>query len=282
MSQSVLEKWLSAASELKQVRTTFSTPIRVLLGEAVDLARFTNVYWEPVKDSAGKILRPGLALAGPKLSSTIGSEILELQEALQTANTNYLLTVAPLQPDVRARAQYVLGEIVAALEWWLDDGVDDDRDQQLAALKAEYADGSSSADSMASELSDYAALARQEAAGLEGLGGFELSLVDEAESLAKQLRQRPTTPNSPENTRRALDIRNRVATLLLDRMCQVRAAARFVFRNHSLIARESGSAFERRRRAARKVSDKTKSTTPVSPSASGANNAPSTNGATHS
>jgi hypothetical protein len=54
------------------------------------------------------------------------------------------------------------------------------------------------ADSLAAELSDYAALARQEAEGLEGLGGFEMSLVDEAENLARQLRERPATPASPK------------------------------------------------------------------------------------
>lgn len=263
MSQSVYEKWLAIATALSGAKNVFNVPVRVLIGEAVDLAKFTQAYWEPVKDAGGKILRPGLALAGAKLPASIGSEILELQEALQTANTNYLLTVAPTQPDVRARAQFVLSEISAALDWWLDDGVEDERDQQLAALKAEYADGSTAADSLAAELSDFAALARQEAAGLDGLGGFEMSLVDEAESLARQLRERPTTPTSPENTRRALDTRNRIATLLVDRMSQARAAARFVFRNHPEIAREASSAFERRRRHARKVNASKTKTNPA-------------------
>ena len=263
VSQSALEKWLPAAMAVSQPKTAFSAPIRIMLGEAVDLARFTSAYWEPVKDPSGNILRPGLALAGAKLSPTIGSEILELQDALQSANTSYLLTVAPTQPDVRARAQFVLSEIAAALEWWLDDGIDDDRDQQLASLKSEYADGSTAADSLAAELSDYAALARQEAAGLQGLGGFEMTLVDEAENLAHQLRERPTTPVSPENTRRALDVRNRVATLLVDRMAQVRSAARFVFRNQPQIAREASSAYERRRRHARKAIAANKATTPA-------------------
>jgi hypothetical protein len=247
-----LDKWLHAASSLGQVKTAFSTPIRVLLGEAVDLARFTGAYWEPLRDAHGKIHRPGLALAGPKLSSSIGNDILELHDALQTANTHYLLTVLPMRPNLRARAQYVLSEIAAALQWWLGDGVNDNRNRQLAALKAEYADGSTSADSLAAELCDYAALARQEAAGLHGLGGFEFALVDEAESVARQLRERPTTPTSTESTRCKLDVRNRIATLLLNRMGQVRAAARFVFRNHPEIAREASSAFERRRRIARK------------------------------
>ena len=154
--------------------------------------------------------------------------------------------------------EYVLSEIVAALEWWLDDGVDDTRDQQLAALRAEYSDGSTSAATLAAELSDYAALARQESAGLQGLGGFELTLIDEAENLARQLRERPTTPVSPETTRKALDLRNRIGTLLVEHMAQVRAAARFVFRNFPEIAREASSAFERRRRNARRSADKDK------------------------
>jgi hypothetical protein len=169
---------------------------------------------------------------------------------LQTSNTDYLLTVTPNQPDVRERAEFVLGEITAALEWLLDDGVDDDRDRQLAALKAEHADGSNSTDALAAELADYAALARQEQKGLEGLGGFDVAMIDEAKSLPRLLRERPTTPTTPEVTRRALDVRNRIATLLVERMSTVRSAARFVFRNHPEVAREAGSAYSRKRRAA--------------------------------
>jgi len=257
VSREAINKWQPQANELAEVRTGFDIPMRVFLGEAVDVARFVQAYWEPVKDVAGKVLRPGLSQAGAKLSPTIGVEILELQDGLQTAQTDYLLTVAPAQPDVRARAEYVLGELTAALEWLLDDGVEDERDKQLAALKAEYADNSTSTDSMAAELSDYAALARQEAKGLEGLGGVELSLIDEAEQLAKQLRARPSTPAPAENTRRALEVRNRLATLLFDRIGTVRAAARFVFRNHPAIAREVGSSYVRRKRsAARRASVK--------------------------
>jgi hypothetical protein len=253
MSRESLEKWLPAASAVSQVRTSFNPPIRILLGEAVDIARFALSYWEPVKDASGNVLRPGLSQAGSKLSPNIGTEVLELHEAVQTAHTEYLLTVAPVQTDVRARAEFVLSEIKSALEWWLDDGIDDDRDRQLESLKAEHADGSASADAVATELLDYAALARQEAAGLEGLGGFDIAMIDEAETLARQLRERPTTPVSPENTRRALDIRNRVATILVDKMNLVRAAARFVFRNQPEIARLCTSAFERRRRRAQRA-----------------------------
>ena len=258
MSQAILDKWLPTAANVDPVRTTYGIPIRSLLGEAVDLARFVQAYWDPMVDASGTITRPGLSQAGAKLPPNIANEILELQEALQTANTNYLLTVAPLQPDVRTRAQHVLSEIIAALEWWLDDGIDDSRDKQLASLKAEYAHKSLSLDTLTSELFDYAALARQEAAGLQGLGGFDVALIDEAEQLAQKLRERPPATSAAENTRTALDVRNRIGTLLVARMAQARAAARFVFRHHPEIARQASSAFERRRRGLRKGADKNK------------------------
>ena len=263
MSRESLEKWLPAASAISQVRTAFTPPIRILLGEAVDIARFALSYWEPVKDASGNVLRPGLSQAGSKLSPNIRTEVLELHEAVQTAHTEYLLTVAPVQTDVRARAELVLSELKSALEWWLDDGIDDDRDRQLESLKAEHADGSASADAIAAELADYTALARQESKGLEGLGGFDVAMITEGEALVRQLRERPTTPVSPENTRRALDIRNRVATLLVDRVNLVRSAARFVFRNQPDIVRLSTSAFERRRRKALRAKANTQDKPPA-------------------
>lgn len=141
-----------------------------------------------MKDAAGRLVRPGLVLAGAKLPPTIGAEILELQDALQIAQTDYLLTVAPAQPDVRARAEFVLGEITAALAWLSDDGVEDDHDKQLAAPNSEYSDGSASTDTLAAEFSGCADLAQREANGLDGLGGFDKVLVKEADELAKQLR----------------------------------------------------------------------------------------------
>ena len=57
---------------------------------------------------------------------------------------------------------------------------------------------------------------------------------------------------NPSAEQRAQEHRNRLAALLVRRMNRVRAAARFVFRNHSDIVREVTSTYERRRRAARR------------------------------
>jgi chorismate mutase len=217
------------------------------MGEAADLARFTRNYWQPVE---GQTPRPGLVQAGKKLPETIANDLIALQEALQTAHTDYLMVVSPMQSDVRSRAQFVLGEITAALEWLFDDGVDDARDQQLAALKAEHADAPASIDALAAELGDYATLAADVKASLDGLGGFNTALIDEAFALSRSLLDKPTNQASPEVARSALELRNRIATLLTERMGLVRAAARFVFRNQPDIARLTGSAYDRRRRAA--------------------------------
>jgi hypothetical protein len=78
MSRQILDKWLPVASSIEQVRSSFTPPVRVVLGEAVDLAKFVRDYWDPVKDAAGMVLRFGLSLVGVKCSPGIGVEILEL------------------------------------------------------------------------------------------------------------------------------------------------------------------------------------------------------------
>ena len=249
MTRQAYEKWLPAATALTHVRDSFSTPLHVTLSEAVELSSYVHAYWEPARDSAGNEVRPGLSQAGSKLHLAIADELLELGEALQTAQTNYLLTVAPVQTNLRARAEFVLSEISAALRWWLEDGTVRKQHPQLSALRSEYADGSDSVDSLATELSDYAALARQEVENLKGLGGFSPALVDEARGLANKLREQRSQHVVPHHARRALDLRRRLATLLLERVMRVRAAARFVFRNHPEIARKASSNYERRRRA---------------------------------
>jgi hypothetical protein len=86
-----------------------------------------------------------------------------------------------------------------------------------------------------------------------GLGGFDGSLIDEARALAKKLRERSAQKIvgvPPGEQRQALELRNRIATLLHDRMNRVRAVARFVFRNQPDLVRRVTSSYQRDRRAA--------------------------------
>jgi hypothetical protein len=232
-------------------------PIHVLTGEAVDAAKFVGKYWHSERDPKSKVVtRPGLDLAGgPKrLSPGIGDELMALQDEVSRAQARYLLASGHTADGAPVdRAHFVLGEITATLEWLFDDGVQDQNDEQLAAVEGAHHDDPATIDALAGALDDFRALAEQHREEMDGLGGFDVKLIDEAANLAAELRAHPTTPGAStgsEEARTALDMRNRVATLLLERMGRVRGAARFVFRNHASIAQEATSVYERRRRAA--------------------------------
>ncbi|XXY52787.1 hypothetical protein WME91_16800 [Sorangium sp. So ce269] len=261
-----LEQWISAAAEVADSASpVINQPLHVLFGEAVDVARFFDRYWKPEADERGSIVRPGLesavgkAAKGKKnpagvvgrIHAKTGDEILSLQRATQEAHTRYLLTINPKGEDPAARGRFLLNELTAVLEWYFDDGVEDEKDAQLARVDAAHADDPQTADALASALDDYAHLAEPHRDELQGLGGFESGHIDEAHAIAAALRDRPASALALAGpARSAIDLRNRLAGMLLDRMSAVRAAARFVFRNHPEIAREATSAYERRKRAA--------------------------------
>jgi hypothetical protein len=148
------------------------------------------------------------------------------------------------------RAQFVLAELRSGLGFLFDDGIIDDNDARLERLAAAY-DEAFSQDDVAAALDAYAVLGEQNRDKLAGLGGFDASVIEEAPQLAKQLRDRSAdkliaTPGSDE--RAALEIRNRLITLLWDRMSRVRAVARYVFRHQPELVRKTTSSYARRTR----------------------------------
>ncbi|MEO7329042.1 MAG: hypothetical protein ABI193_10715 [Minicystis sp.] len=258
-AKSDLDQWKDAARAVSNNELPSSNvPLHVLFGEAVDVARFFAKYWKPQKE-AGAPAVPGLESAAskngngvPKMTAKTGEEILSLQRAAQEAQTRYLLVVDPGNTaELTERARFLLDEMTATLEWLFDDGVEDEKDAQLARLGAAHADDPQSADALASALDDYATLCKPHEAEMDGLGGFEVAYIAEANALAAELRGRPAqaTPMS-EQARAAITLRNRMVTLLWERMSTVRGAARFVFRKQPDLVREATSAYERRRRAA--------------------------------
>jgi hypothetical protein len=180
---------------------------------------------------------------------------LELHDVLQAAQTRYQLLVSGPGAAPMERAQFVLSELRSTLEWYFDDNVKDEADAQLERL-IESHDGAFSHDAVAAALFDFAALAEKHREAIAGLGGFDVALLDEAPTLALALRERSAGPAAvgpapAENE--ALELRNRLGTLLYNRMQQVRLAARFVFRGHQAITREVTSAYARRQRAAHRA-----------------------------
>ena len=253
-AQSDLERWREAALNVESDDFPKSNvPVHVFFGEAVDVHKFFLKYWQPEMDGKRVVRRGLLSAAGDKsrVHGKLGEEILSLQRATQDAHTRYLLTVDPTAGgDPVGRGGFLLDELTATLEFYFDDGVEDENDLKLANLNAAHADDPSTADAIAGALEDYAALADPHRAALDGLGGFEAAFIDEARALAATLRERPATPLvMSEASKRAIALRNKLATLLWERMNIVRGAARFVFRDQPEIVRQATSAYERRRRA---------------------------------
>jgi hypothetical protein len=254
MSQNALEQWKASALALPATDFTPRLPIYVLIGEAHDLATLAEKRWKARYSKDNTLLEPGLELAGAKLEANLPERLHSLAEALQQAQSAYLLTTGVSgRKELMDRGNFVVNEVKAVLEWYFDDGIEDENDSKLARVLAEHQKNPDTPDALASELRDYAALAEEHRAELEGLGGFEVSLIDEATQLAAQLRALPAEPTQDPNrqqTREALDLRNRISWMLQRQMSMLRAAARFVFRHHPELARSFPSTYERKKRAA--------------------------------
>jgi hypothetical protein len=253
--QSDFDRWKDLARALPDQELRSTVPLHVQLGEAVDVSNFFKEFW-PTQKEGDKVLRRGLDMAvHPKaspertLSADTGEEILSLQRATQEAHTRWLLVVN-VKEDIMARGWLVLGEIEDTLEFIFDDGVEDENDKRLAVLSATHAEMPSTADALANALGDYAFLAEAHRAEMDGLGGFDAKMIDEAKEIAEKLRNRP--PSAAEasvQSREALVLRNKMANLMGMKIGLVRTAAKFVFRGQPAIIKKATSAYERRRRA---------------------------------
>lgn len=250
-----LDRWKNAARNVASDELpAANVPLHVLFGESVDAARFCDKRWKAEVEN-GVLVRRGLVSAvgeRSRLYAGIGDDIRSLQRASQDAHTQYLLTVDSGSGGASMEhGRFLLDELTATLEWLFDDGVEDENDVRLASLDRVHADDPDTADALASALDDYAALAAPHRTAMDGLGGFDAAYIDEARAVAKALREKPASPSAMSDAaRRAIALRNKLVTLLVERIGIVRRAARFVFRGQPAIVREATSAYERRRRAA--------------------------------
>ncbi|WP_437726007.1 hypothetical protein [Sorangium sp. So ce861] len=273
--KSDIERWSDVVQQMNAAELPANTvPLHVLLGEAVDVAKFFEKYWKTQIDAQKRVTRLGLESAVPKdskkgdaarLGPKTAEEILSLQRATQEAQTRYLLTVEK-NKSPRERGKFLLGEIWATLSFYFDDGVEDERDEMLARIDAAHAGDPDTADALASALHDYATLGEKHRDALDGLGGFKAEYLDEARAVAAELRSLPAQAEAiSRQAQEALLLRNKLAALLVERMGLVRSAARFVFRSQPEIVREVTSAYERRKRAAARRSKAQPGPAPAGP-----------------
>jgi hypothetical protein len=252
-TNAALAKWTPLAATADEAHP--GVPVHVVLGEAIDVASMLTHYWDPKTDSKGNKI-PGFAgvASTQSVSPELANEIRELQLAVAAAHSDYLVLVQNSAAAPLDQAEFVLGEIRSTLEFVFDDGKQDDSDAQLENLRTTFADAASQ-DALALALEGYAELASRNKDALAKLDGFDVALIDEARTLASTLRQQSATALThvtADEQRQALSLRNRLLTLLIDRVKRVRRAAQYVFRNFPDIVRKFTSTYERKQRAARR------------------------------
>jgi hypothetical protein len=234
MSKSMVQTLHEQARALPGDDVGLRQPLHVLTGEATEVAGFFARYYQPLRDpDTHAITRPGLVSAGKKrLPANTGKRLLALVDEVEAAQKQYLLAAETTDDAQVGRARHVLSELTAVLEFLFDDGVEDERDAQLARAKQSNDDTTTQL-ALASALTDYGNLADHYRAEVDGLGDFDVEMIDEARQLATALR-------------------------------------RLVFRHHPSLVRESASTYERRIRAARKRAAASEQATPSSPAEAGA------------
>ncbi|MFO0555359.1 MAG: hypothetical protein U0271_43685 [Polyangiaceae bacterium] len=252
-----LESFASELSEIDPKAVKMTQPYHVLMGEAADTASFFAEHWSStIVDDV--VVRPGLDRAGKKLKASTGQEILALIDLVTAAQNAVILATQAKGADDVTRGRFLLSELAATLAWAFDDGVEDDKDAQLAALGTRHG-SSESLDALAAELDDYAGLAAHHQAELEEIPDFDADFIAEAKAVAARLRARPGTAKASPEGEAAMAQRNRLLGLLMQRVQLVRSAARFIYRSDPRTARKVASAFERRRRVAKRSGPSNKS-----------------------
>jgi hypothetical protein len=145
------------------------------------------------------------------------------------------------------RCLSALVEIRTAGEVVVDDGIEDEKDVLMRGLRKKHASYPKSQAAIANALASYVTAARSLSADLSDLEGFDMTLIDRAQSMADALMGRPTTSTDMRSVRQR---RNRIAALLRVLVNRTRKLGRFVFRHHPEVVREMASTFHRNRRIA--------------------------------
>lgn len=244
----IVEHWAQLTVDEPEERPHL--PIKVLLGEAVDLAEVVDQHFETTT-SNGKT-RLGLDSVGGRggVNAQVATEMRELQLAASNAHSRYVVLVAQASNASIERADEILTELRAVLGFVLSDGSNPTGEEQLSRLREEH-DQSGSHDGIAMALEGYSELASQYSKDLESLNGFDHSLIPEALQVAQALRQRSAdrlTGQLAQDQRDMMRLRNRLLAALTQRMSAVRRAMRFVFRDSPETARKAGSEYLRSRK----------------------------------
>jgi hypothetical protein len=153
----------------------------------------------------------------------------ELSVAVSNIHSQFNAVIGAAMQAPVERGEFLLSELKAALSFLFDDGVDDEQDAELERLSAAFSD-TSSHDALAQSLDGFSYYAAKLRERLAELPEFDPGFIDEAVVVARQLREQSAIKLSSDALDRQnslLKLRNRLVTLLIERMRRARRAARF-------------------------------------------------------
>lgn len=251
----LIDHWAIATADQEEEQSRI--PLRVLLGEAFDLAAVVDEYFEDTSIN-GKV-RLGLrsVSANGSINEHTATEIRELQFAIAGVQARYINLAQANSDAPIERADEILGELRAGLSFVLEDNDNPQGEAQLERLRQEYGTASSH-DGIAMALEGYGELASQNRAQLETLGGFDLKTIDEALNVAQAMRKRSAdrlTGKVAQQQKDTIRLRNRLIGALVDRMRDTRKAVRYVFREYPEIVKKCGSDYKRHQQRLRRQTD---------------------------
>jgi len=247
-----LQLWMNKASQLGTVDNPLRVPFHIGLKEFAIAAGFLHEHWKPSGDL------PGLERVANKLPLAAADEVVSLTRAVSAANTQLLLIVDPKVIDLGDEAREIIDALESPIEFLLDDDVHEPADDQLAALKGFDADAGQSSAALAQSLGSYAALAEELQPRLVEVDtAFDPALITKARALAKTLLDKPAQPSPQSSEAQAARLlRNQLLVLVMERVNSVRKAARHVYRHHPEVLRQVTSAYQRRKRAELRATEK--------------------------
>jgi hypothetical protein len=222
-----------------------SMPLDSFLHEASALACLAEWHAVPrgnVKES--------LAPHAARLGGDIAAQILLLCKLGAEAEILASQGRVPTHDGTVQRGVVVFRRLRMALEVVVEDGIEDQKDVAVAALRRQHQGTPKTIAKLASGLAAYAGMCRTLATELRALPGFDMALIDEASSIAGLLVSRSAAPRTPTSTNGAR--RNAIVALVRARTKKLRLVLRYTFADHPSILKSAASAHHRERRRAAK------------------------------
>lgn len=224
-----------------------STSLGTFFHEASALACLAE--WHTVPRG---VIEESLAPHAERLGGDIAAQLLYLSKLGAEGEILVEQGRAPTGDAVIQRGIAVFRRLRIALDVLVDDGVEDQKDVAVAALRRQYIGTPTTTKKLASGLSAYAGVCRTLESELSALPGFDMNLIHEATSIAGIIVSRTSAPRTTAGTSGLTTRRNAIVALIRARVQKLRIVMRYTFADHPSILKSAASAHHRERRRASK------------------------------